>query len=409
MINFYNYRFQIPYESVDAMANIKIGSGCNFLGYYMYRGGSNPKGEHGNYLNEHQCPKISYEYQSPLGEFGQIHPSYHRLRRMHIFAKHFGSKLSEMVTMLADDNTNLYPAEGETLRYAARTDGSEGFLFINNYQDHATLRDKSKERIAIAVADKEIVINDLGIASGENAILPINMDFDGLLLSYATAQLLSRVEANNVITYYFFQVPGMKPVYAFPGEEIIEAKCGKESGFSKQAGDKEVHFVTLSSEESLDFYEFDSETGTKIVFSKEPVIFDGSSFRVEKTDLNRRNIEAIQCGPSRYTLTVPKLNVSAKDTLLKIDYSGDIGSLFNSKGELLADNFSNEATWEIGLNEIGVKEGEVLTLLITPRKDDVVVDVSSTMAGRLEKANGLHFELRDIYVVETIEEELNCF
>ncbi len=30
----YYYRFQFPYKSVDAMANIKIASGCNFLGYY---------------------------------------------------------------------------------------------------------------------------------------------------------------------------------------------------------------------------------------------------------------------------------------------------------------------------------------------------------------------------------------
>jgi len=35
----YYYRFQLPYKSVDAMANIKVGSGCNFLGYYMFQGG----------------------------------------------------------------------------------------------------------------------------------------------------------------------------------------------------------------------------------------------------------------------------------------------------------------------------------------------------------------------------------
>ena len=55
----YYYRFQLPYKSVDAMANIKIGSGCNFLGYYMFQGGSNPVGKYGTFMNESQVPKIS--------------------------------------------------------------------------------------------------------------------------------------------------------------------------------------------------------------------------------------------------------------------------------------------------------------------------------------------------------------
>lgn len=406
MINFYNYRFQLPYESVDAMANIKIASGCNFLGYYMYRGGSNPKDSLGNYLNEHQCPKISYEYQSPIGEFGQIRPSYHRLRRMHLFVKHFGTKLAEMVTMLAEDNQNLHPTNTDTLRYATRTNGKEGFLFINNYQDHVILSNKSKERIAVKLPDKEIVINDFGIASGENTILPINMNLDGLLLSYATVQPLSRVEKDNVITYYFYEVPGMKPMYAFAGEEIIEAKLGADKYFSKKVNDSEIRFITLSVEDSLNYYEFDTEAGIKVIFSESPILFDGENYTVEKTDLNPREITTTQCGPSRFTFMVPSLNEQAKDSLLKIEYSGDIGSLFNEKGELLADNFSNEAIWEIGLNEIGVKPGEIITLLITPRKDDVLVDVSSTMAGRLEKTDGVHFELRGITLVETIEERL---
>jgi len=406
MNNTYNYRFQLPYESVDAMANIKMASGCNFLGYYMYRGGSNPKGEFGTYMNENQCPKISYEYQAPLGEFGQIHPSYHRLRRIHLFAKHFGNKMSEMVTMLAEDNKDLQPTDGSTLRYAARTNGKEGFLFINNYQDHAILSDKINERIAVLLPDKEIIINNLGIASNENAILPINMDFDGLLLSYATAQPLSRIEEDNVITYYFYQIPGMKPTYAFAGEEIIEAKCGKDNGFSKGSGDKEIRFITLTTEESMEFYEFDTADGAKVIFSKDAVIFDGKEFKVEKIDMNLHKIETTQCGPSRFTFTVPKLNEQAKDTILKIDYSGDIGSIFNSRGELLADNFCNETTWEVGLREIDVKEGDVLTLYITPQKDDVFVDVSSTMAGRMEKSDGQHFELRNIYTVDTMEMDL---
>ena len=41
MFNSYDYRFVLPKRSVDAMANIKLGSGCDFLGYYMFHGGTN--------------------------------------------------------------------------------------------------------------------------------------------------------------------------------------------------------------------------------------------------------------------------------------------------------------------------------------------------------------------------------
>lgn len=80
MTCFYYYRFQFPFKSVDAMANIKIASGCNFLGYYMFHGGSNPVGRHGGFLNEGQAPKISYDFQAALGEFGQVRESYRRLK-----------------------------------------------------------------------------------------------------------------------------------------------------------------------------------------------------------------------------------------------------------------------------------------------------------------------------------------
>ncbi|MBQ7138755.1 MAG: beta-galactosidase, partial [Clostridia bacterium] len=34
----YNYRFQMDMRAIDALANTKLGSGCNLLGYYMYKG-----------------------------------------------------------------------------------------------------------------------------------------------------------------------------------------------------------------------------------------------------------------------------------------------------------------------------------------------------------------------------------
>ncbi len=167
MLNYYNYRFQLPYESVDAMANIKMASGCNFLGYYMYRGGNNPHGEKAEYLNECQCPKISYDYQAPIGEFGQLRPSFFRLRTLHLFAKHFEDLLCDTVTMLPEGSRDIAPEDQDTLRFAVRTDGEKGFLFINNYQDHARCKDKTGESVSIVLKDEEISFEDISISAGD--------------------------------------------------------------------------------------------------------------------------------------------------------------------------------------------------------------------------------------------------
>ena len=82
--------------------------------------------------------------------------------------------------------------------------------------------------------------------------------------------------------------------------------------------------------------------------------------------------------------------------MLRIDYRGDVGQIFDASGTLIEDNFSNEATWEIGLKSLDVKPGEILTLYITPRKENVTIDVSSVMAGRAEKAESTVAELTKV-------------
>lgn len=126
----YYYRFQFPYKSVDAMANIKIASGCNFLGYYMFQGGSNPVGKHGMFMNEGQVPRISYDYQAALGEFGQVRESYLRLKSIHYFVNCFGERLCGLKTALPEGASDIDPRDHKTLRFAVRTDGKRGFLFI---------------------------------------------------------------------------------------------------------------------------------------------------------------------------------------------------------------------------------------------------------------------------------------
>jgi len=182
----YYYRFQLDYESVDGMANIKMGSGCNFLGYYVYRGGSNPVGKTGIYLNEDSCPKISYDYQAVLGEYGQVRPSYHRLRAIHLFVKNFTEPFLKTAVVVPEEMKDIKPENVTDLRYAIRTDGSSGFVFLNNYQDHVECQPKKDETIRLQLKDEEIVISGISMAAGEEAILPFKMDVKVLFKTIAS-------------------------------------------------------------------------------------------------------------------------------------------------------------------------------------------------------------------------------
>ena len=136
----YNYRFILPYKSVDAMANIKIASGCNFLGYYVFQGGTNPLGKHGGFLNESQVPKMSYDYQAALGEFGQIRESYLRLKTMHLFCRTFGEELCKMETVLPEGESLISPEdfmEGlKDVLLQIRYKGDIGYAFIDGEMVH---------------------------------------------------------------------------------------------------------------------------------------------------------------------------------------------------------------------------------------------------------------------------------
>ena len=76
-----------------------------------------------------------------------------------------------------------------------------------------------------------------------------------------------------------------------------------------------------------------------------------------------------------------------KEAILKIDYQGDIGYAFVNN-ELVADNFNNGASWEIGLDNIyrKIPNGDIY-ISISPLKENQVIKSDSPMAARSEETS----------------------
>ena len=440
MCNYY-YRFRFPYRSVDAMANIKLGSGCNFLGYYMFHGGSNPTGARAPFLNEIQVPKITYDYQAPLGEFGQARESYRRLKSIHYFLNRFGGDLCPMQTVLPEGASRIAPTDTDTLRYAVRTDGRRGFLFLNNYQDHFDLPDRRGDQVTLQL-DGEALTWDVDLAGGENTILPFHLDMDGVDLIQASVQPVTRIEAGGEITYVFLAAGGMRGRFVFePGVQINGGNehvytCGEHLSaerFTVEKSGVKLRVLVLSRELSDDMFllgdgrllftggvpleggsgglRLESTAASNLVHVYPADGLEGLSHarRVRsglaeylgaylvETAPRQTEVHAEQVGTGLYTVRIPDTALDGvKDTLLQIEYSGNIGTAFLN-GQMIHDNFANGAVWEIGLRQFAEKlKREPVTLRITPLQEGSTVTVESAATGRSETGKAIPAELKSV-------------
>lgn len=259
----YRYRFQLDMRAVDALANTKLGSGCNLLGYYMYRGGTTPGGKCTPYLNEGQISKRSYDYQAAIGEFGQIRESYGRMRAIHALCEHFTPWLQDTVTVLPSYMNELDPRDTRPLRYAVRVKEDRGLVFINNFQDHLAMPDRAGEVISLELPGEKITF-PVSIAGGENAILPFNMPMGPQLLKWATAQLLGCVGD----VWFFFAPDGMDAMYCVEGK-VYPAKRGEVIRIGA------VRVMTLGRRESSGFAIFDIHGRKTAFYSTAPLLWDG--------------------------------------------------------------------------------------------------------------------------------------
>ena len=196
----YHRRMNYDERDVEAVVLTQLGSGSTLLGYYMYHGGQNPEGKLST-LQESRAtgypndlPVKCYDFNAPIGEFGQINPHYYWLRRLHLFLHDFGAPLTQMPPTLPD----LRPTKKDdhaTLRWAARSDGKSGYVFVNNYQRLQPMPAKKDVQFKLNLPGGELVFpkRPVTIPADSFFFWPFNLDLGGAKLIYATAQPVCRV------------------------------------------------------------------------------------------------------------------------------------------------------------------------------------------------------------------------
>ncbi len=373
MATAYHRRPYLYPEDAYSMALVKLGSGSNLLGYYMYHGGTNPEGI--AYLNENQrtpatnyndMPVKNYDFQAPLGEFGQTYPQYYMLRPLHLFMHDFGEMLAPMEASFPTPQ-DLPKGDDSQLRWTVRsltppseTESAPAFIFINNYERLQNLSTKRNVKLSAC----GVTFPRLTIPANCMAILPVNIH----TIRYATAQLVAKRDGK----IYMMQIPGLTTTIAMKNGKTL--RNVKALGAAKPVYE---NIYLLEQEEAQHLFldkPLTLPSLPRVTYNK---VREAGPLRTitigkQKVAEEPQDEDFEQAAVYRITLpeTISALN-SHPSPLLRIDYRGDVARLY-ADGKLVADNFYYGRPFLFGLWRLpeGTRE---LELRILPLQKDAPI------------------------------------
>lgn len=295
MMTSYHRRIDIAPMDVFAMALVKVGSGSNLPGYYMYHGGTNPEGklttlnelQNSPMTNYNDLPVKSYDFQAPLGEFGQINPHYHKLRLLHMFLHDFGSDLAGMDAFFPEEQP-AGPDDDDVLRWSARSDGRAGFVFVNNYRRLKPSSEKKNIRFKIELPGGTSAWPEKSftVPSGSSFWLPFNIRLGMEKLVYATAQPLAKISDAGGMTFFYSKIPDVPAHFIFEtAGSFMNVPAGRSPAivFNDAAGSK-IKLVLLDETDALHLWKGELAGRERIILSDADLTFDGRELQLTGRD-----------------------------------------------------------------------------------------------------------------------------
>ncbi|NVM75271.1 hypothetical protein FHW83_001051 [Duganella sp. SG902] len=273
----YRRRTVVSADDIASMLPVKLGSGVNLMGYYMFHGGRNPLSLGGTGMEEstlsggyNDTTMISYDFQAPLGPDGQQRKVLEKLRPFHLFLHDFGARLAPM-TVRKPDVSPAKPDDLSTARFAVRSEGDRGFLFVNNHVRQYPMAAQKATQFAVKLPGQSVTLpsKPVDIADGAYFIWPLNLDLDGTNLRYATAQPLTLLDQGKAGVVAVFAASAAVPVelsfdagakIVAPGAQIATAAghtlvTGVQPGAGaavtvRRDGKRQLTIVVLTPEQS---------------------------------------------------------------------------------------------------------------------------------------------------------------
>lgn len=271
----YRRRTVVSSDDIASMLPVQLGSGVNLLGYYMFHGGRNPVG--GTTLEEstlsggyNDTPKLSYDFQAPLGPDGQQRPVLARLKPFHYFLNDFGDRLAPMAVR-KPEHVPTDPADLDTPRWSVRSQGDSGFLFFNNHVRQYAMAERKGVRFSITLPGETLVFPSHPVDVPEDSyfIWPFNFDLEGTRLRYATAQPVARLDAGKEgVVFVFVASAGMPVEFGFAAD-VASLLSAPAARIEQQGSDLRVAHIQPDMSAALTIKRPQARTVTVLVLSPE--------------------------------------------------------------------------------------------------------------------------------------------
>ena len=358
---------------IYAVSLVKLGDGNNLVGYYMYHGGTNKIGELSTF-NEtnatgypNDYPILSYDFQAPLSEYGEVREQYGLLNMLHMFVNDFGE---EFAPMIAVDSANSVAADDtNSLRYGMRTNGKSGFVFVNHYQRLTELADIENA----VISAENVEFPPIDVKGEVSFFMPFNMKIGDSVLEYATAQPLCKCDD----TYFFAEIPNIKAEYKFStgSANIVTVPFENAKYMRKLNGTVYIGGGCNLYEEngqihSVEDGEYICQKWNGSEFETLKIGQSAKQSNVEITGVENAPFEPKYkeelCIGGERKLTWKKINVDGRYGFAKIDYVGDVAQIY-ADGELVADDYYYGKTWRVPCKLLYGKE---CYMVISEMKDD---------------------------------------
>ncbi len=363
MATAYHRRPFIYPEDTYSLALVKLGSGSNLLGYYMYHGGSNPEGKLAT-LNECQTspgtanndlPVCTYDFQAPLGEFGQANQSYYRLRPLHLFMQDWGEVIATTTvaaSTVAPEGASIVKGDDSRLRWSVRTivspsgdqRGATSFIFVNNYERLQHL--SAKQNVSLSACG--VALPRLTIPAGAMAIFPVNVDG----IRYATGQLVAKRDGK----IYMMHIEGIPTTICLQSGKTLKNLKPKGTG---RPVCENIYLLTQEEAERL-FLPARGHDDIGLGATCQKVKEAGPLRTIAKgrAKVAEAPAEADWQQAAVYRITVPQAAITQFRRLLSIEYQGDCARLYAvchdeashaTTSRLIADNFQYGRPFLYGL------------------------------------------------------------
>jgi len=327
-----------------------------------------------------------------------------------------------MKTVLPEGNEDIEPENTKTLRYAVRSQGDKGFLFMINFQDDVEISDMNDISVEVETGKETIRFPSSGafdLKKSTSAILPFNLKRGQTQIKSATVQPLTTLRTDQGNYYVFYSIDGIVPelVIDFSPEliELHNAKTSKKNDFSIVEGKngevfsfkngkdqfliipqqmalnaskindrliisdglildngKQMNLITRSPNSTIHIYpDIDKAPylSNAALNKMQPGLKGGSSYQVTFEE-KEPPVTVKKVTDRKYTVVTKGGLDQLNDVFVEIDYVGDRGMAFID-GLLVTDHLYHEKKWEIGMKSfMSELSGKEMVVIFHPMRSD---------------------------------------